>query len=175
MLLSEEVSNVINSASREEVREKISALEEKGAIPPADAKKLDEKQFILYPDDYNKLIEARKIEELQRLRQVQTDIAQTSTLKQNKDGTEAKVTNLLKEIDLSVLSPQDITGNQTLFDKFNSLVATFSASPSATPNQTGDNATASSTALFNVGTPSANVTPFSPPNTGFLPRAQTAF
>ncbi|OGY28994.1 MAG: hypothetical protein A3J50_03845 [Candidatus Woykebacteria bacterium RIFCSPHIGHO2_02_FULL_43_16b] len=169
MLLSEEVSNVINSASREEVREKISALEEKGAIPPADAKKLDEKQFILYPDDYNKLIEARKIEELQRLRQVQTDIAQTSTLKQNKDGTEAKVTNLLKEIDLSVLSPQDITGNQTLFDKFNSLVATFSASPSATPNQTGDNATASSTALFNVGTPSANVTPFSPPNTGFLP------
>ena len=55
-LLPEEVDKITKLDSRVAVREEFRKLEEKGMLPPADSKKLDDSQLDLYPEEFNKLI-----------------------------------------------------------------------------------------------------------------------
>src|SRR3989344_6176986 len=67
IVLQEEVSDLTNAKSREEVREKIRNLVKVGGFPPADAKKLDEAQSLIDPSDFNQLVEVPKNDELNNI------------------------------------------------------------------------------------------------------------
>lgn len=123
IILQEEVSDLTNAKSREEVREKIRGLVELGSFPPADAKKLDEAQSLIAPSDFNQLVEVRKIEELQNLRAVQAEFAQTATLKQVKDSYEQRVNTLLNTIDPALIRIEDLTGREDLIKTYKEIAA----------------------------------------------------
>ena len=129
LILPEEVEQLTQAKTREEVRERIRKLTEIGAFPPADAKKLDEAQLLNAPGDYNQLTEVRKIEELQNLRSVQTDLAQTPTLKNNADVLSQREKSLTQSIDTSLIKPEDLTGREDLKGVFDKLAASGSARP----------------------------------------------
>ncbi len=123
IILQEEVSDLTNAKSREEVREKIRNLVKVGGFPPADAKKLDEGQSLIAPSDFNQLIEVRKIEELQNLRAVQAEFAQTATLKEVKDSYEQRVNTLFNTIDPSLISIEDLAGREELIKTYKDIIA----------------------------------------------------
>lgn len=121
IILQEEVSDLTNAQSREEVREKIRNLIELGSFPPADAKKLDEAQSLIAPSEFNQLVEVRKIEELQNLRAVQAEFAQTATLKEVKDSYEQRVSTLLNTIDPSLIRIADLAGREDLLKTYREI------------------------------------------------------
>lgn len=129
LILDEEVSKLTNAGSREEVRGLIRDLVTLGTFPPADAKKLDEGQALAVPTDYHQLTEVRKIEELQRLRAVQAEFAQTATLRVTNARYEQRVAELANTIDPALIRPEDLTGNQELTKAYQEIVATASARP----------------------------------------------
>ncbi|MDP2664037.1 MAG: DUF5667 domain-containing protein, partial [bacterium] len=124
LILEEEVQNLVNSNSREETREKVRELVEEKGFPLADAKKLDEAQSRISPADYNQLVEVRKVEELQNLRAVQTDLAQTPTLKAQVSTLGQKEAILTNSFDPSLIKPEDLKGRENLvkaYDKLSSI------------------------------------------------------
>lgn len=123
IILSEEVNAISQSASREEVREKVRGLVELGSFPAADAKKLDETQAVSSPQEYNQLVEVRKIEELQRLRAVQSEFAQTATLRQTKSSYEQRIQALENTIDPTFIKPEDLGGRADLLKTYEQLAA----------------------------------------------------
>lgn len=123
VILQEEVSDLTNAKSREEVREKIRDLVKLGGFPPADAKKLDEAQSQIAPSDFNQLVEVRKIEELQNLRAVQAEFAQTATLKEVKDSYEQRVNTLYNTIDPSLIRIEDLAGREDLIKTYKDIEA----------------------------------------------------
>ena len=123
IILQEEVSDLTNAKSREEVREKIRDLVKIGSFPPADAKKLDEAQSLITPSDFNQLVEVRKIEELQNLRAVQAEFAQTATLKQIKDSYEQRANTLYNTIDPSLIRIEDLAGREELIKTYKDISA----------------------------------------------------
>ena len=123
IVLQEEVSDLTNAKSREEVREKIRNLVKVGGFPPADAKKLDEAQSLIAPSDFNQLVEVRKIEELQNLRAVQAEFAQTATLKEVKDSYEQRVSILYNTIDPALISIEDLAGREELIKTYKDIAA----------------------------------------------------
>ncbi len=123
IVLQEEVSDLTNAKSREEVREKIRNLVKTGGFPPADAKKLDEAQSQIAPSDFNQLVEVRKIEELQNLRAVQAEFAQTATLKEVKDSYEQRVNTLYNTIDPALISIEDLAGREELIKTYKDIAA----------------------------------------------------
>ena len=123
VILQEEVSDLTNARSREEVREKIRDLVKVGSFPPADAKKLDEAQSLIAPSDFNQLVEVRKIEELQNLRAVQAEFAQTATLKEVKDSYEQRVSILYNTIDPSLINIEDLAGREDLIKTYKDIAA----------------------------------------------------
>ncbi|KKS69945.1 MAG: hypothetical protein UV41_C0040G0001, partial [Candidatus Daviesbacteria bacterium GW2011_GWA2_42_7] len=129
LVLPEEVEDLTRSGSREEVREKVRKLVEIGSFPPADAKKLDEAQVTASPADYVQLVEVRKVEELQGLRSVQTDFAQTPTLKAKADVLSQREKSLTETIDISFIRPEDLTGRDDLKAVYDKLAASSSARP----------------------------------------------
>ncbi|MBI2019520.1 hypothetical protein HYS95_02555 [Candidatus Daviesbacteria bacterium] len=152
LILEEEVQNLVNSNSREETREKVRELVEQKGFPLADAKKLDEAQSRISPADYNQLVEVRKVEELQNLRAVQTDLAQTPTLKAQVSTLGQKEAILTNSFDPSLIKPEDLKGRENLvkaYDKLSSIArpinggqfgaeATPGAQPIVTPPAPGD-------------------------------------
>lgn len=129
LLLPEEVDDLTKSTSREEVREKVRKLSEKGVFPPADAKKLDEAQNLVSPREFNQLVEVRKVEELQNLRSVQTDFAQTPTLKATVVTLSRRESTLVDTIEPSLIKEEDLAGRKGLIKTYQALVATASARP----------------------------------------------
>lgn len=129
IILEEEVSALTNANSREEVREKIRELTQSGIFPPADAKKLDEGQALVTPADYNQLTEVRKIEELQGLRLVQAEFAQTPTLRATNDSYAERVKQLLENIDPSLIKPEDLAGRDDLLKIYREVAAKDIARP----------------------------------------------
>lgn len=123
LILEEEVSDLTNANSREEVREKIRDLTRLGTFPPADAKKLDEGQALVAPQDYNQLVEVRKIEELQGLRAIQAEFAQTATLRQTGASYEQRVKSLLNTIDPSLIKEGDLAGREDLIKTYREIAA----------------------------------------------------
>ncbi|MBI4097861.1 MAG: hypothetical protein HY426_02370, partial [Candidatus Levybacteria bacterium] len=123
IILQEEVSDLTNAHSREEVRKKIRDLVELGSFPPADAKKLDEAQSLIAPSEFNQLVEVRKIEELQDLRAVQAEFAQTATLKEVKDSYEQRANLLLNTIDPSLIRIEDLAGREELIKTYKDIAA----------------------------------------------------
>lgn len=121
IVLQEEVSDLTNAKSREEIREKIRNLVKVGGFPPADAKKLDEAQSLIAPSDFNQLVEVRKIEELQNLRAVQAEFAQTATLKEVKDSYEQRANTLYNIIDPSLISIEDLAGREDLIKTYKEI------------------------------------------------------
>ncbi|TSC88723.1 MAG: Uncharacterized protein G01um10145_749 [Microgenomates group bacterium Gr01-1014_5] len=122
-LLPEEVDNIVQSQSREEVREKIRELVKLETFPPADAKKLDEAQAIVTPHDYNQLVEVKKVEELQRLRAAQAEFAQTATLRQTNANYETRIEFLTKSIDPSLIKAEDLAGREGLLATYQDLLS----------------------------------------------------
>ncbi|MBI2018911.1 hypothetical protein HYS96_04380 [Candidatus Daviesbacteria bacterium] len=147
LILPEEAEDLTRSASREEAREKIRKLVELNTFPPADAKKLDEAQAVVSPADYNQLVEVRKVEELQSLRSVQTDLAQTPTLRSTATTLAQKEVALTNSFDPTLIKPEDLGGKENLIKAYERLTAvprpinggqfgpevTPGAQPSATP------------------------------------------
>ncbi|MDP2720162.1 MAG: DUF5667 domain-containing protein [Dehalococcoidia bacterium] len=129
LILSEEVEDLTRSGSREEVREKVRKLLEIGSFPPADAKKLDEAQATAASSDYNQLVEVRKIEELQGLRSVQAEIAQTPALRNAAVGFNQRGAVLVDTIDPTLFKEEDLGGRVDLIQTYQALVATASARP----------------------------------------------
>jgi len=123
IILQEEVSDLTNASSREEIRDKIRDLIKLGTFPPADAKKLDEAQGLIAPSDFNQLTEIRKIEELQRLRAVQAEFAQIATLRETNAIYEQRVQNLLNTIDPGLIKPEDLAGRQELIKTYQEIAA----------------------------------------------------
>lgn len=123
IILKEEVSDLTNANSREEVRDKIRDLIEAGTFPPADAKKLDEAQSLVAPSDFNQLTEIRKIEELQSLRAVQAEFAQTATLRETGASYEQRVKNLLDTIDPGLIRAEDLGGREELIKTYQEIAA----------------------------------------------------
>ncbi|MBI2338640.1 hypothetical protein HYU95_05670, partial [Candidatus Daviesbacteria bacterium] len=123
LILEEEVQNLVNSNSREEAREKIRELVEQKGFPLADAKKMDEAQSQTSPADYNQLVEVRKVEELQNLRAVQTDLAQTPTLKQQVSQLGQKAGSLGSSFDPSLIKPEDLGGRENLVKAYEKLAS----------------------------------------------------
>ena len=123
IILEEEVSNLTEANSREEVRKKIRELTKSGIFPPADAKKLDEGQALVVPQDYNQLTEIRKIEELQGLRAVQAEFAQTATLRETGASYEQRVKNLLDTIDPGLIRAEDLGGREELIKTYREIAA----------------------------------------------------
>jgi len=129
LILPEEVDKLTQADSREEVRALIRDFSKEGIFPPADAKKLDEAQALVSPSDFNQLVEVRKVEELQNLRSVQTDLAQTPTLKNNANVLSQREKSLTESIDISLIKPEDLTGREGLKAVYDKLAATSSARP----------------------------------------------
>lgn len=129
LILSEEVEDLTRSSSRREVREKVRKLVELGSFPPADAKKLDEAQSIIAPSDYNQLVEVRKVEELQTLRAVQSELAQTPTLKATAATLNQREAALVGSLDPLLIKEEDLVGREGLLKTYQSLAATASARP----------------------------------------------
>ncbi|KKS12654.1 MAG: hypothetical protein UU67_C0046G0014, partial [Candidatus Daviesbacteria bacterium GW2011_GWB1_41_5] len=129
LILPEEANDLVGSSSRREVREKIRKLAELGSFPLADAKKMDEAQMLTTPSDYNQLVEVKKVEELQNLRAVQSEFAQTPALKAQAANLDQKETALVNTIDLSGIKQEDLGGRQDLIQAFQQLTATSSARP----------------------------------------------
>jgi len=123
IILQEEVSDLTKATTREGIRDKIRDLIEMGTFPPADAKKLDEAQSLVAPSDFNQLTEIRKIEELQRLRAIQTEFAQTATLRETNAIYEQRVQNLLNTIDPGLIKPEDLAGRQELIKTYQEITA----------------------------------------------------
>ncbi|OGY08085.1 MAG: hypothetical protein A2782_03670 [Candidatus Blackburnbacteria bacterium RIFCSPHIGHO2_01_FULL_43_15b] len=129
LLLPEEVDVLTQSESREEARALIRDFSKEGIFPPTDTKKLDEAQALVSPSDFNQLVEVRKVEELQNLRSIQTDLAQTPTLKNNANVLSQRVKNLTESIDISLIKPEDIAGREDLKAVYDKLAASSSARP----------------------------------------------
>ncbi|MDO8570747.1 MAG: DUF5667 domain-containing protein [Candidatus Daviesbacteria bacterium] len=129
LILPEEANDLVGSNSRKEVREKIRKLAELGSFPLADAKKMDEAQMLTTPSDYNQLVEVKKVEELQNLRAVQSEFAQTPALKAQAVNLDQKETALVNSIDLSGIKQEDLGGRQDLIQVYQQLAATSSARP----------------------------------------------
>src|SRR3989338_5379407 len=129
IILEEEVSNLTEANSREEVRKKIRELIEQGTFPPADAKKLDEGQALVVPQDYNQLTEVRKIEELQGLRAVQAEFAQTATLRETGASYEQRVKNLLDTIDPGLIRAEDLGGREELIKTYREIAKSAPTRP----------------------------------------------
>lgn len=129
LLLPEEAEDLTRSSSREEVRSKVRKLTEIGTFPPADAKKLDEAQNVASPQDFNQLVEVRKVEELQNLRSVQTDFAQTPTLKAAAVTLSQRESTLVNTIEPSLIKEEDLAGREGLIKTYQTLLATASARP----------------------------------------------
>ncbi len=129
LLLSEEVDTLTRATTREEVRAKVRELTDLGTFPPADAKKLDEAQSLIAPNDYNQLVEVRKVEELQRLRLVQSEFAQTATLRSTSVAYEQRIDFLFKTIDPAQIRTGDLAGQQSLITALENINATASARP----------------------------------------------
>ena len=121
VILDEEVDDLVKSDSRKEVREKIRELVELGTFPLADAKKMDEAQILSAPSDYNQLVEVRKVEELQNLRTVQRDLAQTASLRAQADNLTQKETVLNQTIDPALISEEDLKGRDDLIKTYKEL------------------------------------------------------
>lgn len=152
LLLPEETEDIVRSASREEAREKVRKLVDQGTFPLADSKKMDEAQVFGNPSDYNQLVEVRKVEELQKLRSVQREFAQTPTFKANASQLGQKEATLLTSIDPTLIKPEDLGGRQDLVDTYNKIAssvrpinlgqfgpeATPGAQPSVTPPKPAD-------------------------------------
>lgn len=129
VILEEEIAGLTESTSREEVREKIKKLGEEGSIPPAEAKRLDEAQNLTIPTNFNQLIEVRKVEELQTLRAIQTELAQTPTLKSTNDAITSRVGGLTAAIDISLINPEDLSGNDALLAAYEGIRANATPRP----------------------------------------------
>lgn len=129
LILPEEVDELTKADSREEARDNIRKLTKLGTFPPADAKKLDDGQALVSPKDFNQLVEVRKIEELQRLRAVQTDFAQTATLKQTNESYAQRLGYLQNTIDTSMIRPEDLAGREELLKAYESLISSSSKRP----------------------------------------------
>lgn len=129
LIVEEEVKNLTSASSREEVRKKIRELTQQGSFPPADAKKLDEAQSFVSPQDFNQLIEVRKVEELQRLRAVQSQFAQTATLRNTNATLIQTVSSLVNTIDPAFINKEDLSGREDLLSAFSAISATISARP----------------------------------------------
>lgn len=129
LILPEESEKLVNSASREEARDKIRGLVEIGTFPLADAKKMDEAQILTSPTEYNQLVEVRKVEELQRLRSAQAEFAQTQTLRATASTLSQRETVLVNSIEPGFLKPEDLAGREDLIQLYETLVATASARP----------------------------------------------
>jgi len=121
LILPEEADDLVRSGSREQVRGKIRKLVELKTFPLADAKKMDEAQIFTSPADYNQLVEVRKVEELQNLRSVQTDLAQTPTLRSAATNLGRKETALTGSIDPALIRPEDLTGRDDLIKTYQKL------------------------------------------------------
>ncbi|KKR40955.1 MAG: hypothetical protein UT77_C0017G0010 [Candidatus Daviesbacteria bacterium GW2011_GWC2_40_12] len=111
LILEEEAQNLVNSNSRQK------------GFPLADAKKMDEAQSQTSPADYNQLVEVRKVEELQNLRAVQTDLAQTPTLKQQVSQLGQKAGSLESSFDPSLIKPEDLGGRENLVKAYEKLAS----------------------------------------------------
>ncbi|MBI4035766.1 hypothetical protein HY383_02365 [Candidatus Daviesbacteria bacterium] len=147
LILEEEAADLVKSATREEARSKIRKLLEAQTFPLADAKKLDEAQSFVNSTDYNQLVEVRKVEELQNLRSVQTDLAQTPTLKSQATNLAQKEAVLTSSFDPALINKEDLAGKENLvktYEKLSSIPrpinggqfgseATPGAKPAATP------------------------------------------
>jgi len=114
LILPEEVAALTAAETRGEVRDQIRQLEKEGIIPPAEAKRLDEAQSLTAPGDYNQLVEVRKIEELNRLRAIQAEFAQTATLRATTANLEQRQEYLKNSIDPSLIRVEDLAGNAKL-------------------------------------------------------------
>jgi len=114
MLLPEEVSKITEADSRQEVRQIFRDLEQKGTLPPADSKKLDSGQQDLYPDEFNKLVEVRKIEELARLRNIQNEIGKTQQLRATAQTYDSRIEQLESEINPVYIKGIEVNGNSEL-------------------------------------------------------------
>ncbi|MBI4038358.1 hypothetical protein HY384_00190 [Candidatus Daviesbacteria bacterium] len=124
LILDEEAQDLIGSNSREEVRSKIRKLTELNTFPLADAKKLDEAQTFTSPSDFNQLTEVRKITELQALRSVQSDLAQTPSLKQTVTALDQQKTALENSFDPTAIKPEDLGGRDDLAKTYQKLAST---------------------------------------------------
>ena len=122
LILPEEVNSLTAAGSRGEVRDQIRKLEEEGSFPPAEAKRMDEAQSLVAPGDYNQLVEVRKIEELNQLRAIQTDFAQTATLKATANNLDRRLDYLKNSIDPSLIQAADLAGNDKLQALYQQLV-----------------------------------------------------
>ncbi len=123
LILAEEAEDLVRSSSREEVREKVRKLVELNTIPLADAKKMDESQVLTSPSDYSQLVEVRKIEELQNLRSVQADLAQTPALKSNLTTLAQKETALASSFDPAFVKLEDLGGREDLAKTYERLAS----------------------------------------------------
>lgn len=121
LILDEEAQDLVNSKSREEVRSKIRHLTEINTFPLADAKKLDEAQTFTSPTDFNQLAEVRKITELQALRSVQSDLAQTPALKQTATTLDQQRSALEASFDPAAIKLQDLAGRDNLVKTYQKL------------------------------------------------------
>ncbi len=110
LITPQEVDNLTQSSSRTEVRNELRELLDAGAFPPADAKKLDAAQARLAPQEFNQISEVRKIEELNRLRTIQSEFAQTATLRANTAGLEQRLAYLKTNFDPYLIDPLSLAG-----------------------------------------------------------------
>ncbi len=121
LILPEEAEDLVNSNSRVETREKIRKLIELNTFPLADAKKLDEAQTFTSASDYSQLVEVRKVEELQSLRSVQTNLAQTPTLKNTVSILDQKEIALTSSFDPTAIKKEDLGGREDLVKAYEKL------------------------------------------------------
>ena len=129
VILGEEITQLTQANSREEVRDEIRKLAQSGAFPPADAKKLDEAQAINSPGDYNQLVEVRKVEELNRLRAIQSEFAQTASLRAADASYEQRIETLLNEIDPALINKNDLAGREDLLKIYEDADSIVKAKP----------------------------------------------
>ncbi|MBI2594080.1 hypothetical protein HYW39_00060, partial [Candidatus Curtissbacteria bacterium] len=130
----QEAERLLQVDSRQELRGEVEKLIEAGTFPIADAKKLDDRQSQLYPDEFNKLVEVRKIEELQRLRAIQAEIAQTPALRANAENYGKRIDELQQEVNLGLISADPIGQRLTQeYTKIATASANLEATPSAVP------------------------------------------
>lgn len=121
LITPEEVDRLTQADSRTTVREELRTLLDAGSFPPADAKKLDEAQALVSPQEFNQLVEVRKIEELQHLRAIQSEFAQTATLRATSAGYDQRLEFLRNSIDPGLIDPVDLAGQPDLLDLYNEL------------------------------------------------------
>lgn len=121
LITPEEVDRLTQADSRTTVREELRTLLDAGSFPPADAKKLDEAQALVSPQEFNQLVEVRKIEELQHLRAIQSEFAQTATLRATSADYDQRLEFLRNSIDPGLIDPIDLAGQPDLLDLYNEL------------------------------------------------------